>query len=170
MITSRLAAKELEELLAAFPEVGRPYLLTEGTKVANLVHYLDGFQLQHVCLFDGEAHEAFFDEAPYLVGLTDWAPQSEEFLWDILEEGKGVALFSELKLKKLKVHLKKYTYGLVAGVHTHIKFFTAKNFAYVLETHEPFGSLFDSIDAAVLSAMDFSGEYMVLRASSKPDG
>jgi len=165
-----LAARELEELLAAFPELGKPYLLTEGTKVANLAHYLDGFQLQHVCLFDGEAYETYVDEAPYLVGLTDWTPQSEEFIWEMLDEGNGVALFSELNLKKLKMQLKKYTYGLVAGVHTHIKFFTAKNFTYVLETYEPFGSLFDSIDAAVLSAMDFSGEYMVLRASSKPDG
>lgn len=157
-----MAFTELEELLAVLPGPSRPYLLTEGAKVTNLIHYLDGFELEHMCLFDGEAYETLADEAPYLVALTDRPPQSEDFLWETLEHGNGVALFSKLNLTRLKVQLKKHAYGVVEGVHAHIKFFTAKNFIYVLESDDIFQSLFDSVDMAVLSAMDLSGEFIVV--------
>jgi Domain of unknown function (DUF4123) len=155
-------ALDLSQIVSMHGAGTAHYALIDASKMANLVHSLEAFHLAHTCLFDGKAYEDYMDVAPYLVDLDSRSAPADDFLWKIFQDGHGILIFSKERLHELKRHLKKYNKSNVEEVEVFVKFYTAKNFMYVLETVDKFDEIFGKISSILVSDVGFNGEFLIV--------
>lgn len=137
----------------------RQYVIFDAARVPNAVHLLEAYGLKFCCLFSGKTASDLEDEAPYLLELANLSPQSEDFVWSLLENGHGVAMHTQLRLTELRRHLKKFLKDETDGIEVYVKFYTAMNFHYIFDIRSFLNPLFDKVGTVVLSDGDLNGSF-----------
>jgi len=150
----------MSDLLNQRGQIRYSYLVVDASKVLNLVHIMEALYLKNICLFDGAIYEECIDVAPYLIDITQFEYGAEDTLWEIINDGNGVLIFSEDEIAPLKRHLKKFLRAIVDQKQVFVKFYTAANFLYVLETIDQFKSFFAMVPKIVLADVGPNNEFL----------
>ena len=158
-----LAVPSAESLPQPGPELW-VYLLFDAARVPNAAHLLDAYRVQHSCLFRGQPGEDLADVAPWLVAVEGASPQAQDFIWQVLADGHGLLLHAPAGIDPLRRHLKKFLRGRIDGREVYVKFYTARNFDYLLQTDPALPGLFSMVDAAIYAEGGFDNTFVAVTA------
>lgn len=139
---------------------GPAYVLFDAARVPNTIHMLDAFHLQYQCLFIGDNISDMADVAPYLAFLVSRDCQGRDFLLQILENGHGICLRSDLPIDQLRRHLKKYLKIRIDSGFVYVKYYLPQNFEFILGTSTILDNFFSDVSSVTMSDMGFDRQFV----------
>lgn len=147
----------MKHLIAAVP-TGLPLqVVVDASAVPNVVHMLDAFGSKRICLFDGKPGEELSDNAPHLVEVDPADANASDYLFEIISAGNGIVVVSAMPQARLKTHLKRFLRREMNGKSYYVKFYTANNFLFLVESVPGFQRFFERVDLVFVADFATSG-------------
>lgn len=140
--------RKLSDVLFDGGEPFKLYALLDGAKVESLLGVLAELEPPSACLFSGKLDPSVAKVAPYLVELERGGSFSEWLLERFWGKDAGVFLRSELELKDVRKHLKKFTMvKLPDGEQAFFRFYDPRVLRAYLPTcnDEEIGQMFGGV-------------------------